>query len=484
MGSTPTRPTVFYLVEHLKVLLERSNSKIFWAFKPPHVPLTPAAYGATPGATWRDAVAGVRWSAMPELPPLDPALFESKALRAALADRDVTAVYRLLVAAGVSQRHIASVTGQSQSEVSAIVHGRVVMGYDVLVRICTGLGVPRSAMGLAYNYDQNQNTNANRGDVGDDEDEMRRRLLLRGFAALCGAKVVEQGSWVNFVTAATSRWDRVGKTDVIELESMIAAFRTLDREFGGLGLVESISRLTKRADHLLAASSTEFVRKKMAVALADLFCLAGWVTNDVNLADTARACMVKALDYANISEDPAVISIVLRTVGRIEAHRGDPNHALKFLQLAEIDAKDELLSIVKADEAKLCAQMGLPDHANAALAQCDRGHADICSVVGETYLLLDDYDSAAAYLGAIERTNVTARSAAIESCLLATTYVKSDDSLGLQLARNAITDVNNLSGSLRTKDRLIPLAAALRTNGSVSARQLLASIPREYVSAS
>lgn len=427
---------------------------------------------------------------MPDVPPvMRSALFESAPMRAALADRDVTTVYRLLTQAGVSQRRIAEVVGQSPSEVSEIIAGRQVVGYDVLVRICTGLGVPRSAMGLAYNYDQNQNyhnTSANRGGqeqvVGDDEDDMHRRLLLCGYAALFGAKVVEQGSWVDYIAAPTPRWDRVGKTDVVELQSAIVAFRALDREFGGLGIVESISSLTSRADQLLAATATEFVRKKMAVALVDLFCLAGWVTNDVNLADTARSCMVKALDYAAISEDPAVISIVLRTVGRIEAHRGDPNHALKFLQLAEVDAKGELLSIVKADQAKLCAQMGLPDHANAALARCDRGHADICSVVGETYLLLDDYDSAAAYLGAIERTNATARSGAIESCLLATTYVKAGEEQGLQLAHDAIAQVESLSGSLRTKDRLTPLAAALNTNGSVTARQLLEKIPREYQS--
>ncbi|MGH3708651.1 MAG: helix-turn-helix domain-containing protein, partial [Pseudonocardiaceae bacterium] len=68
-------------------------------------------------------------------------------MRAALAARDISQVYRLLNAAGVSQRRIAALVGQSQSEVSEIVNGRQVQAYAVLHRICTGLGVPHEAMG-------------------------------------------------------------------------------------------------------------------------------------------------------------------------------------------------------------------------------------------------------------------------------------------------------------------------------------------------
>jgi hypothetical protein len=52
----------------------------------------------------------------------------------ALATRDIGAVYRLLNAAGVPQRDIAAMTGQSQFEVSEILKGHTVKGYDVFVR--------------------------------------------------------------------------------------------------------------------------------------------------------------------------------------------------------------------------------------------------------------------------------------------------------------------------------------------------------------
>src|SRR5918992_5726292 len=77
-------------------------------------------------------------------------VWEDKEMRNALAAREVSTIYKLLRRRGVSQRQIAAMTGQSQSEVSEILKGRQVMAYDVLVRIADGLGVPRGYMGLAY----------------------------------------------------------------------------------------------------------------------------------------------------------------------------------------------------------------------------------------------------------------------------------------------------------------------------------------------
>lgn len=62
--------------------------------------------------------------------------------RHALAAHDIRTVYQLLKAAGLTQRQIAELTGQSQSEVSEIFKGRQIVGYDLLARICEGLDVP------------------------------------------------------------------------------------------------------------------------------------------------------------------------------------------------------------------------------------------------------------------------------------------------------------------------------------------------------
>jgi len=65
-------------------------------------------------------------------------------VRPVLAERDIAALYLILKDEGVTQRQIAELTGQAQSEVSEILGGRTVLSYDLLVRIAEGLAVPGS----------------------------------------------------------------------------------------------------------------------------------------------------------------------------------------------------------------------------------------------------------------------------------------------------------------------------------------------------
>jgi Predicted transcriptional regulators len=82
----------------------------------------------------------------------DSGILDRPEFRAALRDRDMRLVIRLLQRYGLTQRRLAALTGQRQSEISEILCGRrQVASYDVLVRIAEGLGVPRGWMGLAYN---------------------------------------------------------------------------------------------------------------------------------------------------------------------------------------------------------------------------------------------------------------------------------------------------------------------------------------------
>jgi transcriptional regulator with XRE-family HTH domain len=78
-------------------------------------------------------------------------------MRDALAKRDMATVYLILSKHGVSQRQIAAMTEQSQSEISEILAGRRVLAYPVLERIADGLRVPRGLMGLAYSDPRRRN---------------------------------------------------------------------------------------------------------------------------------------------------------------------------------------------------------------------------------------------------------------------------------------------------------------------------------------
>src|SRR6266540_7482695 len=131
--------------------------------------------------------------------PIPPEEWEKPEMRSALAAREVSTIYKLLRRRGVSQRQIAAMTGQSQSEVSEILKGRQVMAYDVLVRIADGLGVPRGYMGLAYDE-----VTANRvvgtadgQQAEEDESVKRRRFLAHAAQVTMGAAVFgpESGTW-------------------------------------------------------------------------------------------------------------------------------------------------------------------------------------------------------------------------------------------------------------------------------------------------
>jgi transcriptional regulator with XRE-family HTH domain len=120
--------------------------------------------------------------------------FERPEARVVLAARDISAVYRLLQGDGVSQREIARRTGQAQSEVSEILHGRQVRDVLVLERIVDGLGVPREYLrlggvgGVAGAYAGNDTR------CLEEVAEMYRRVLLANAGiAVVGRPVAKLG---------------------------------------------------------------------------------------------------------------------------------------------------------------------------------------------------------------------------------------------------------------------------------------------------
>jgi transcriptional regulator with XRE-family HTH domain len=399
-------------------------------------------------------------------------------MRRTLAARDVTSVYRHLVAAGVPQCVIAEATGQSQSEVSEILAGRRVLSYDVLVRVAEGFALPRGWMGLAYSPGCEPAPMVERGPASEqDDEEMKRRNLLRhGGMMVFGAAVFGQVESIEVVIEPTPQSSQLGMADVARVEAVTAKLRALDRQYGGMGILTAVNAQYQQGNHLMKAASNDDVRKRMAAALADHGNLTGWVANDVGLGAAARVHMYRAMDFAGFSGDRTVMAATLRHTGRIEAHRGDPNYALKFLQLGEMSEPPAALrATIKADQAKLYAQLGEHRFAREALRACEGAEADLRGVTGETRALLGDLNGAHADLTAASanRTASTARSAAIEACLLATIHVQAREPRGLALAREAIAAVAAIPGSIRTRERLQPLIAALEAYPSSDAHELV-----------
>ena len=131
-------------------------------------------------------------------PVIDPALYQRDDLRAAIARHDFGTVYQaLLDEQGLSQRRIAQLTGQSQSEVSEILSGRRVLMYSVLRRIVTALAIPPELAGLSCGDGDDLGTYSGQVPVVDAEEVeavLRRHLLALGGKAITGATVAKLGA--------------------------------------------------------------------------------------------------------------------------------------------------------------------------------------------------------------------------------------------------------------------------------------------------
>ncbi|MGH3867503.1 MAG: helix-turn-helix domain-containing protein [Pseudonocardiaceae bacterium] len=108
------------------------------------------------------------------MPQIDPEFLDSDEVHAAVNALDIGRLYRLANRLGVSQRQIAELTDQTQSEVCEILKGRQVINVHVLRRVADGFGIPRARMFLGYGE-----TDPDLTPVTEEVDEaMKRRVVL------------------------------------------------------------------------------------------------------------------------------------------------------------------------------------------------------------------------------------------------------------------------------------------------------------------
>lgn len=151
--------------------------------------------------------------------------------RHALAHRDITAVFRILRDAGVTQTRLARATGQQQSEVSEIIAGRQVQSAVLLERIADGLGIPRGWMGLAYAPDLVAEPAA--PDDAETEDERRSNLLRHAATLLYGQPVFGPAAPISIEHTATPVPHRIDLGDVKQVAAITDRLGQLTGDFGG-----------------------------------------------------------------------------------------------------------------------------------------------------------------------------------------------------------------------------------------------------------
>jgi transcriptional regulator with XRE-family HTH domain len=453
--------------------------------------------GEIAGRAGNDPVPG----AEKPVPVIDPALYWRDDVRRVLAALDIGALYRILQDAGVSQRQIAGLTGQSQSEVSEIVAGRrTVESHQLLKRIVTGLGIPPELMGLSwwgpngtwYGFEgayPGEGT-AIETPEGVSAAMLRRHLIAHGGKIIVGVlsgsvpsdtPIAKVGELLDSLgelppAALPSRLTHAHVAQVHDLRRRLDETR---RTFGGDPATSGAA--ATRAEQLLTVPGPEQVKQAMMTAVAHLRLHAGLAAFDAGLYHHALHHYAQALELATKGGDAHCQARALHLAGLAAIENGHPNEGLKLCQAAQvatwtIPPDDPRRASAQAcplmDSATALAMLG--EHQQAY--RCAEQARDLWSPTpGDSY---GDMDRAPALLeidrgrldiaeqfatASVRRwENITPVGRTRSGIILATIHVKAGEQRGLQLAHRAITDTTKLT-SVRARRQLLPLADTLDT---------------------
>ena len=413
-------------------------------------------------------------------------LLTNPTARRALAHRDITAVFRILHDAGVSQARIARATGQRQSEVFEIISGRRQVQSIALFRgIADGLGVPRGWMGLAYDPDLEAEVAA----AGDTvtEDERKGNLLRHGAAVLCGRPVFGAADPIRVEHTPTPVPSRIGLADIEQVTQTTDRLEQLTGELGGIPMTAALTAHTQASEALLSATMREPVRQRLLVALADAHSAAGGAAGSAGLRDLARQHYTRGMDCAGAAGDLLRAVVSLDRLGTRELDV-EPNEALKLFQLGAATAPSPLpRALIEYHCALALGLLGLAAEALPALRRaCDSFEAArdeprpwkhfataLPHIEGSTYFALGRFDRAAVALSAAtDGASHAVVCTVSNSSLLAAAQLRSGElRAGLCTAHRAIDLAKGLR-SVSVRNGLAPLQEAAAARRDSTCRDL------------
>lgn len=441
-----------------------------------------------------------------ELTPADWAhLWQQPDVRVVLSDRDVGAAYRALRDFGVSQRRIAALTGQSQSEVSDVINDRrQVRDVEVLERICLGVGIPLPAVRLLDKSPDEDAAYSDKVTVADpaEGDEMLRRhfqhLLALAATATFGASVKGVGELADWLAAPPVPGEaRIGMTDVEMIRQCGEVVGNLARTCGGQG--QAAVRLAGWADQWLDSACAEEVRRTLLSTLAHIHTVTAWCCHDSGAVARSHYEFGRAIELATKGGDAYGAAYAMRHAGMMLVDRGEPDRALKMVQLGGlrldgVSAGDPRVAVQRAEcraiSALALAQLhqrspdgSLRRRALEDLAATRDGwdppsaHARGCMDLdtAHAHLYLGQFDVAEALAATSARILAHSgdrREGVLADMALARLHVQAGEPRGLQLARSAIESVAQIDSAVARQIWLPPLIEALEARPESDAKDL------------
>jgi transcriptional regulator with XRE-family HTH domain len=415
--------------------------------------------------------------------PFGPEFVDSDEVRAAVEALDISALFRLVNRMGVTQRQIAALTDQSQSEVCAILKGRKVVNFFVLRRVADGFGISRERMFLGYG-EKGPQAPSTKEEV---DAEVRRRALI---AALLNEPLVILGKQITLPLPTSDPLpSRLSMAHVQEVRTLTDQLVGRARYYGGqAGLFgNAVQRYTRWMD----VPALEEVKAQLAAALAELHTEAGWACYDSGVDGTGY--FTHGLPLAHQAGDTYAITYAAWTAGATLVRNGYPNDALKQFQLggfwaskptsgADDPRLPTLIAWLNLNSATAYALMGGLDEATSLLAKAHDGWEPrnafeggaMASATAGIQLDLGRLDAAEQSATSAVRSYGEGhrRGRTLAQLLLAEVHVRAGEPQGLILARQAIDGVHTLHSVAARRERLIPLATALEARPGSDTREL------------
>jgi hypothetical protein len=323
----------------------------------------------------------------------------------------------------------------------------------------------------------------------------RRKLLAIAGAIMFGSPVFGQPEPLAVRRVLIELPRRVGMADVRMYQATLLELQALQREVGGRATREPLVATAKAGEQLLNAEATPDVHWRLRLLVSDVHRRAGWAAGDIGLIDAYRGHMHAALDFA--AGDPNRVALVLSTAGSMEKSLGDPEFALKLLQIGQAAAASssdpQARAVLGGETVAGYVAFGRPDMAKKELITARSLFAD--ADIRQSLPGFASYGNGHGVLASAELTlgNFTAARGeilnalrkrpkddhwcnALDTIILATTNMRAGEIReGIQDTQKALVLVKQV-GSNQLRDRLMPLADELDSRKDSTCQDLAKAV--------
>jgi transcriptional regulator with XRE-family HTH domain len=190
--------------------------------------------------------------------------------------------------------------------------------------------------------------------------DMQRRQVLRGVSFAPAAYLAPAMRWLISPLDDRPVGDGqrlVGEPDVETVRRITNVYRTLDNQYGGGHVRESVVRfLDGEVAGLLRGRYDAGTGRALLSAAAEATQLAGWASYDCGLHGLAQRYMVQALRLAAAARDRALGAEILAAMSHQAAYLHAAAEAVDLARAAGRAAKDAGVAAIQAESAVLEAQ--------------------------------------------------------------------------------------------------------------------------------